>query len=395
MLTGENGILKRAKEAKEENERAQAEEQSSLNNYEENISNYIGVDWDLAKKNAVKHQNQRNSNAIAIGTDGKTVNMDLWEYTKLEDGTYGLNDAESLTDEGTKTTGYIGNIINGKIDGTVPKYIKDENDSDFFEVTNMAYSFFNNKELEEAPEIPDGVTNIRALFNSCDNLTKIHNLPKSAINMYGTFANCKSLEKAPEIPENVENMHGTFFGCTGIEEPPIIPGSVVNMSNTFSGCTKMRKCPNIPNGVTDMSNTFYGCSNIRECPSIPNGVTNMSSTFYRCSNISEGPQIPNTVIEMYATFYECTNLIKAPVIPESVSILCVTFKGCTKLQGEIEINANVTGKDLGKEWFNNIDYGNCFLNACTEDGLELKVTGTCTVIDKIVENANNPNITVK
>ena len=364
--------MRRAAEAKEKAEKSQTEEQSRLSNYEEKISNYIGVDWDFAKKNATKHQNQKNNNAIAIGTDGKPVNMDLWEYTKLEDGTYGLNDAESLTDEGTKTTGYIGNIINGKIEGTVPKYIKDENDSDFFEVTNMAYSFFNNKELEESPEIPDSVTNIRALFNSCDNLTKIYNLPKSAINMYGTFANCKSLEKAPEIPENVENMHGTFLGCTGISESPVIPKSVSDMSNTFSGCT-----------------------NMRVCPSIPNGVTNMSSTFYRCSNISEGPQIPNTVIEMYATFYECTNLIKAPIIPESVSILCVTFKGCTKLQGEIEINANVTGKDLGKEWFNNIDYGNCFLNACTEDGLKLKVTGTCTVIDKIVENANNPNITVK
>lgn len=33
--------------------------------------------------------------------------MDLWEYTKLDDGTYGLNDSKSLTDAGTKTTGYI------------------------------------------------------------------------------------------------------------------------------------------------------------------------------------------------------------------------------------------------------------------------------------------------
>ena len=35
MLTGENGILKRAKEAKEENERAQSEEKSILSNYEQ------------------------------------------------------------------------------------------------------------------------------------------------------------------------------------------------------------------------------------------------------------------------------------------------------------------------------------------------------------------------
>lgn len=395
MLTGQNGILKRAAEAKEKTEQAQKEENEALSNYESTISQYAGIDWNTIKKNAEKNPDQKNSDTIAIGTDGKSVNMDLWQYTKLDDGTYGLNDAESLTDNGTKTTGYIGKIVNGKIEGSVPKYIKGENDEDFCKVTNMAYTFFNNKDLEEAPEIPDEVTNIRALFNSCENLNKIYNLSQNAINMYGTFANCKNLKQVPKLPNSVENMRGTFFGCIGITEPPIIPGNVKNMSNTFSGCANMSVCPNIPNGVTDMSNTFYGCANMKVCPNIPNGVTNMSSTFYGCSSITEGPAIPNTVENMYATFYECTSLIKAPTIPESVNLLCVTFKGCTKLQGEIEINANVTGKNLGKEWFDNIDYNNCFLNACTDDGLKLKVTGKCTVIDKIVENANNPNITLK
>lgn len=116
--------------------------------------------------------------------------------------------------------------------------------------------------------------------------------------------------------------------------------------------------------------------------------------FDRCTNLSKAPIIPETVTKMYYTFNGCINLAKAPIIPKSVTVLCATFKGCSRLQGELEINASVTGKQFGEEWFNNIDYNNCLLNACTEKGLTLKVTGTCTVLDKIVENANNVNITL-
>ena len=395
MLTGQNGILNRAVEAKEEATLAREKEKNNLNNYEEQMSKYIGIDWNLAKQNTQRHPEQKNSKAIGIGTDGKTVNMDLWEYTKLEDENYGLNDAESLTDNGIKTAGYLGEIIDGKIEGTVPKYIKDENDDDFFEVINMAYSFFNNKELIEAPEIPDGVTNIRALFNSCENLTTVNNLPSNAINMFGTFANCKKIKQVPRIPENVQNMFGTFMGCTSITEAPNIPNKVTDMSLTFYGCTGIEEAPNIPSGVVEMVRTFSGCTGIKESPEIPNGVTNISYMFDGCTNLYKAPIIPETVTKMYCTFNGCINLTKAPIIPKSVTVLCATFKGCSRLQGELEINASVTGKQLGEEWFNNIDYNNCLLNACTENGLTLKVTGTCTVIDKIVENANNVNITIK
>ena len=48
MLTGQNSILNRAKEAKEKNSKSQKEEQSVLNNYEEKIYFiYIGTFRDL------------------------------------------------------------------------------------------------------------------------------------------------------------------------------------------------------------------------------------------------------------------------------------------------------------------------------------------------------------
>ena len=60
-----------------------------------------GIDWNEAMANAVAPESQdeeRNEGVIGIGTDGEPVDMDLWEYTILEDGTYGLNDENSIKD---------------------------------------------------------------------------------------------------------------------------------------------------------------------------------------------------------------------------------------------------------------------------------------------------------
>ncbi len=95
-LTGNNGILTRAEEAKNKTEEAQKDEENTLNSYEDKINEYAGIDWNTALANAQKHPDQKTSTAIGIGTDGRAVNMDLWEYTKLDDGTYVLNSDETM-----------------------------------------------------------------------------------------------------------------------------------------------------------------------------------------------------------------------------------------------------------------------------------------------------------
>ena len=110
-LIGNNGILARAQEAKNKTEEAQKEEENILYSYEDKINEYAGIDWDTVLANAQKHPDQKTSTAIGVGTDGRAVNMDLWEYTLLDDGTYGLNDQEALS-LNVSSTGYNGSIIN-------------------------------------------------------------------------------------------------------------------------------------------------------------------------------------------------------------------------------------------------------------------------------------------
>ena len=149
MLTGDNGILTQAQNARNRTEEAQdvekiklavSEAQIGENGYEELNQNNLqkalnsqfkernvvatdngdgtftvsvldklkdytisgsgntienGLDWNEAMANAVAPETQdeeRNKDVIGIGTDGKPVDMDLWEYSLLEDGTIALRD---------------------------------------------------------------------------------------------------------------------------------------------------------------------------------------------------------------------------------------------------------------------------------------------------------------
>ena len=156
----------------------------------------------------------------------------------------------------------------------------------------------------------------------------------------------------------------------------------------------LKKVLYLPNSLINMQSTFDNCSNLIEVPSIPIGVENMYLTFVNCTSLLVAPSIPNTVTKMEKAFQNCTKLQTAPAIPDSVNDLRWCFQNCNELRGNIEINANVNGTIISDETGNNVDYWKCLDAATTSDGLSLKVTGSCQVLDEIVANANNSRITL-
>lgn len=371
MLTGENGILKRASEAKEKTEIAQQNEEDTLNDYETKLNEYAGIDWDTALANATMHPDQTTSTAIGVGTDGKPVNMDLWEYTLLDDGTYGLNDSDTYNcieyggtlDNNVRGKGYKGTYTSdGKIEGTLPTYISNDGGKTYIEVTDMYCTFKGDESLIIAPQIPNTVTNIWNIFNSCSNLVEIvGELPNGITNMQSAFKGCISLKEAPKIPDSVIDMSSTFYNCSAMTAgPSIIGDGVTNMAYTFCNCSAMVTGPfKIGDSVIDMTSTFYNCSAMITGPSeIGDSVIDMTLTFYNCSAMVTGPsKIGNNVMNMSSTFEGCSSMITGLVnIPSSVVNMKRTFKNCYKLEGTIEINANVTGSLINGE----IDYLNTF-----------------------------------
>ena len=162
-------------EAREETEEAEKIEQNTLNSYEDTINEYMGIDWDRVLANVEKHPDQKTSTAIGVGADGRAVNMDLWEYSLIEDGTYALNSEETISavkeeNWSAARKGYLGAFIeDGKIEGTVPQFIKDATDDSFVAVTDMTYSFYNCTDLREMPQIPETIKNMCNTFSSCVN----------------------------------------------------------------------------------------------------------------------------------------------------------------------------------------------------------------------------------
>ena len=215
-LTGDNGILTRAQEAKNKTEQAQKDEENILSSYEDKINEYAGIDWDTVLANAQKHPDQKTSTAIGVGTDGKAVNMDLWEYAKLDDGTYALNSEETITaikenNWSTITMGYTGTFTeNGEIDGVLPQYIKDDTDSNFIPVTDLSCSFAGNIEIKVMPEIPSTVKILNNTFLNCENLIEVSSIPSGVTDLQSTFSRCTSLKEMPEIADTVTNMNSTF-----------------------------------------------------------------------------------------------------------------------------------------------------------------------------------------
>lgn len=368
MLTGQNGILNRATEAKESTLQSEREEKNQLANYENMISNYIGIDWEEAKANAKAPEEQkeeRNNNVIGIGTDGKPVNMDLWEYTLLEDGTYGLNTKNSLDSSGTsgRSAGYKGHFTdNGEITGTIPTYISTDNGKNFGEVTSLVHTFYNCTELKIAPKIPDTVKYMSVAFYKCTNLLVAPDIPSSVIRLSYTFALCTKLESMPNIGNNVRDFSGAFQSCSNLKNTTKLPNSIEEMSGAFLGCTNLTVAPEIPLNAINLANTFQGCTSLLSAPSI----------------------IPDKVENMQSTFQDCTALKSTPIeIPVCVKNLLYTFTNCGNISGSLKINAEAT------------IFNNCFFNCSISTDCHLFLSGTSSVLNELLKTkSSNSNITI-
>ena len=293
------------------------------------------IDWNEKMANAVVPKEQTNKNVIGIGTDGNPVNMNLWKYTPDEEtGGYALNTKEGI-DSGERVAGYRGIVKeDGTIEGTVPQYIK-ENNGDWIPVTSLYRTFqgddSTNEELKKLSTAPKSPTTVKS--------------------MQMTFEYCESLTNIICIPGSVKELIWTFDGYTGLEEMPKIGYGVEDMTGAFSGSSKLNKVSDLPETIKNLQYTFMGCEDLKEIPNIPENVTNMNQTFANCTRLG---------------YIDIT-------IPENVTDIQQTFSGCTNLEGIITINCN-------PEVYTN------FLQGTTRP---ITVTGESNMLNQIANSGRN------
>ncbi len=269
LVLGPNGLISKAQEAALKTEEAEKNEENILNGYEDIINEYVGIDWDTVLANAEMHPDQKNSTAIGVGTDGRPVNMDLWIYSVYDNG-YALNSSEVLSGSIQNASYDNYNIETdptkegyGKIQGTIPTYISEDNGESWKTVVNLNRTFYHCTNLISMPEIPTTVVELVGTFMGCTSLQNVTTIPNSVTNMQSTFYNCTSLKEIKQLPNNLINMKQTFYGCTSLQDICEIPDSVTNMYATFRDCVSLSEVNiTIPADVTNIRHLFNGCTHL-------------------------------------------------------------------------------------------------------------------------------------
>lgn len=287
MLAGQNGILTRTSEAKEETTNKQEGELVKLA-----VSSAI-TDG-LAEGTQITDDNLRKEIKSAFGSDENLTGNGPWKYNGKK--TYDIS-----------LDGVIDNAVNWE------------------EVLANLQDASKRKDLlNEAQSLGQSSTNSDVGIGTDGNVVNLDLWKYSLTNSGDGIALQES--KGSVSNPGYENINITADGKIQGEVPQYIfmysknqTYPIVSMKGTFYGCTNLKIAPKIPSSVTDMSWTFDGCSNLTTVPTIPDGVTNMSWTFSGCSNLTKAPTIPNNVTNLRYAFSSCTNLTTATTIPDSVT----------------------------------------------------------------------------
>lgn len=193
-----------------------------------------------------------------------SVDMDLCEYTLLEDNTYCLNYENSSNLQEPITSGYT-------------------------------------------------VTSIRDMFNGCTNLEVIGYIPNSVVNMQGTFNGCTKLSTIYNLPSKLENMNSTFQN-TGLIRCPYIPDTVTSMRACFYNCSFLLSIENIPKNMTDLTLAFYRCVSLENINiTIPDKVTVLTNTFNGCTKLSGNIEILANPVEYRNCFLNASINVDSPL----------------------------------------------------------------------------------
>ena len=390
MLTGDNGILQRAGQAKESTERSEiienarldilsqmtenrgrniteSELKSILNKYFKDVPNTLPMDLselDLTSTNGKYIINAKEiydgkilQAAGLYNDDGYTPWDTLISNNVLNVNNNVLSKGENINDiKGkliiddsiTDLGNGIGNgtfyRLNGLTEVIIPNNVTELSDGVFSSCTGLSSvilgdninkitgSAFAGCTSLKSIKIPDSVEEISyGAFASCTQLTNLEissNTKLKKLN-YGSFSGCSSL-KSIYIPNCLDSLtRDVFNGCSSLEEITIGYNGIDSVY--FSGNSSLKKVVLVEGTQTIGESAFADCTSLSNI-SIPDSVTSIKHfAFLNCSNLTT-ISLPNELTEIYQrTFENCTSLTNIHFSNKLKKIHEDAFKGCTNL----------------------------------------------------------------
>ena len=432
MLAGDNSILKRVAQAKENNIIAEENEQiklavnsSRIDELGENAK-AKGVRSYLKSQglNASVYQNEDEIEIEYLDTGHKYIVKANGEIEKQEG-----------TDTEEKNVYY-------KIDGTtlyLSSIKKDESYKeiqDYYYNTNNEYNFPDWVGKITINEEGNGILPISSIekviienriqpkntsywFFQCKSLKIIENIgridTRDTINMRYMFSNCTSLPSLDVSnfnTSNVTNMQHLFYNCTSLTSLDV---SNLNTSNVMSMLYMFCNCTSLPSlnvsnfdtsKVTSMSGMFQNCTSLTSLDVSnfnTNNVTNMRYMFSECSSLTTldlSSFHTEEVTDMAYMFHHCTSLTSLDISnfnTNKVLNMGLMFSGCSSLT-----SLNLNGFDTRNVKIMNSMFENCtnlisldLSNFHTEEvtGMKFMFSGYNNLSSLNISNFNTAKVT--
>ena len=352
-LTGDNGLLTKAGEAKNASEQANLLEELQLALIEGQTDKYFNSNSNMDEKlKAIfeKSYGQGNIDVTKAGKNYKAkVKNSKTAYRIKLDGTVEKYEEMDPTN------------IYGKLDDTGTLYIRATPKDNYSEVNKTNGAYFISKQwnvsLIKKVIIEEEIAPIstKNMFNSCNKLENIENMrylhTENSTSMESMFLNCNSLKELDVSyfdTSKVTSMPCMFGACSSITDLDVTGfdvSNVYNITQMFDGCSSLNKLDvsgfNTSN-INIMSSMFSGCKSLKTLD-VSNfdtsNVINMNKMFSDCKALEE---------------LDLNNFDTSKV--SNMNRMFQINKSLKKLQlGELfKINENTTCEDMFFEIFENI-----------------------------------------
>ena len=352
LLTGDNGAITKAKQAKMKSEFATYNEELELFNtarYMENPEYSIGT---LTAGKSTLNYNTNNGSGGSIKEILTSISDEYLDKVEIIKGEIYINtknkmEIEVAQEMGIKPNPYdikdgillssTGNLLLMDETGTVtiPDSVKEIGSGAFSKLTGLkkivipgtvkkisSSAFAFNSTLEEVV-LEEGIKEIGdQAFNGCTKLRTVK-LPQSLKTIEQlAFYNCSNLESI-NIPSEVQNIGSYVFAdCRALNSVKIEEGVTKVTSKEFSDCTNLTSIT-IPSTVTNINpNAFDRCTNLNEIILSNNKNYVMSEGMLKTSDETQIIFITAATLKNSNTF----------IIPENT----------TKFETNISVYKNIT-----------------------------------------------------
>ena len=333
-LTGQNGILTQANNAKEETRGATVEEIVELWRTENEMNDYYDSSETpksedellqelLGNKQVFEEEIDRESKTITIGDRviSYKIKSQLTDiYVALyNDGTLVFSNKNDF-DANLIADGWNVENIKGKkyelemipefnIEKLPPWFMKNVQEINFASKIvpeNIVFWFFGLSDLKNIENMNNldtsNVTNMADMFYGCSSLSNIDLTcldTSNVTNMADMFYRCNSLSNIDLTgldTSNVTNMASMFYGCnslSNIDLTGLDTSNVTSMSSMFSDCSQLSNLDVSSldtSSVTTMNGMFSNCSSLTSIDLSKfktSEVTNMIVMFSNCSGLTK------------------------------------------------------------------------------------------------------------